>query len=88
MITVPGWGQVVSAMADTHSKRRESPSRTIYGTSLGVGAICLAAALVGTEIAELEEWSAATSPQFVGEMVIQLGTVVGAYFGGRLGRGR
>ena len=57
------------------------------GSEIGVGAILLAIGLVGAEIAELDTWAMATTPVFIGEMAWQIGTVVGAYWGGRLATG-
>ena len=63
-------------------KLAESPKA--LGNSVGAAAVFLALSLVGAEVAELEAWHLATTPNFIGEMFIQVGTVIGAFIGGRL----
>ncbi len=48
-----------------------------------VAAVAVMAGLLGNEIMGMTGWAEAFTPQFVGKSLIHLGTVVGAFLGGR-----
>jgi hypothetical protein len=43
--------------------------------------------LVGPQIQQFQDWSQATSPAFIGEVLIQIGVVIGAWVAGQLSPG-
>lgn len=49
-----------------------------------IAAIGVMAGLLGNEVAQFSSWSEGFTPRFVGTALIHLGTVVGAFVGGRL----
>lgn len=57
---------------------------TQTGWMLFVAAIGAMATLMAVEITNLQEWHFATTPEFVGKALAHVGTVIGAFVGGRL----
>lgn len=56
----------------------------VYGTLVFVAALGAALGLIGNEISALQSWDPVYQPAFIGKTLIHIGTVVGAYVGGRL----
>lgn len=54
------------------------------GYLLGLAALGSMLGLIAVDIQELETWSQATTPAFIGSSLAHIGVVIGAFIGGRL----
>ena len=62
----------------------ENQRRTGWGLFVVIlGATLL---LIGADLRELESFDDAQTPQFIGDSLIAIGTVIGAFFGGMAAR--
>ena len=60
------------------------PKPAVIGNIVALAALGTALGLIGNEVAALQSWTPVLEPAFIGKTLIHLGTVVGAYVGGRL----
>ena len=58
------------------------PHHTGYVVFLA--ALGVMAALVGNEVSTFQHWNQVLTPAFIGKTLIHVGTVVGAFVGGKL----
>lgn len=60
-------------------------SRTVQGVLvLILSGLGMFFGLIGPEIRAMQDWSPVTTPAFVGEVLVQLGVVLGAFVAGQL----
>lgn len=59
-------------------------TQTQTGYIVLVAALGVMATLVGNEVVNFHSWREALAPAFVGKALIHLGTVIGAFIGGKL----
>jgi len=59
-------------------------NRYTMGWSLFVAMLGVMCINLGKDIAKLPSWTDATTPSFIGESLLHLGTVIGAFIGGKI----
>lgn len=59
-------------------------TQTHMGWMIGLGALGMMFGLMGTEVAELQSWSEALTPGFIGNMLLHASVVIAAFVGGKL----
>lgn len=56
----------------------------LVGWSLFAAAVGVILVQLGNEVTKLPSWHAATSPVFIGSALAHVGTVIGAFLGGKM----
>jgi hypothetical protein len=59
-------------------------TKTTTGNIIFIAALGAVLGLLGNEVKELQDWGQSVTPSFIGTALMHLGTVIGAYVGGRL----
>jgi hypothetical protein len=59
-------------------------TKTTTGNIIFVAALGAVLGLLGNEVKGLQDWGQSITPSFIGTALMHLGTVIGAYVGGRL----
>ena len=57
---------------------------TATGWVIFLAAFGVMAGLIGNEISQFQSWAPALTPPFIGKSLIHIGTVIGAFVGGKL----
>ena len=77
--------QALTGLTGTGDGGSGPPSKpAVIGNIVFLAAFGTALGLIGNEVSALSSWRPVLEPAFVGKTLIHLGTVVGAYVGGRL----
>lgn len=59
-------------------------NRTTTGMAFGLAAVGMTVGLLGSEIAQLQDWQPVLTPGFVGRSLMHLATVIAAYVSGQM----